>query len=294
MKDLIKKILREETEMTEMGINLGKIKASQPKNYLVKSLKDKERSTKKKNELKKISEKCNSLYSQIDNELKNIRWQDISFTESDKFFYAQLPSKIKDKIKKLSSLYNELVSNDYTSALNPLDRIETMYYDYEDYIKDDEIYLYIDEPRNRTHFPSGLPNSLLGYNLGFKIYRKLLNVLGFMQSEENATREVQEVYRKLLQLPDVNCVIYNDLVLLIEDGLPKSKVIDIVSDSIYERYLTHPTSKKLVLNRSIIVNTKLMRIIGETRLLNLMDELFYSAKEGNKTPFEKLGYITKD
>ena len=38
MKDLIRKVLREDAEMTEMGISLGKIKASQPKNYLVKSL----------------------------------------------------------------------------------------------------------------------------------------------------------------------------------------------------------------------------------------------------------------
>jgi hypothetical protein len=293
MRDLIKKILREETEMTEMGVSLSKVRASQPKNYLVKSLKIKEKGAKKRNELKKLSEKCNLLYSQINDDLKNLRWEDISFKEHNKFFYVVLPSKIKDKIKMLSSLYYKLVTYDYLTMLNPLDKIEQLYYDYPDYIKDDYMYIYIDEPRNRTHFPKGLPKSLLGYNLGFKIYRKLLNKIGFMQSEENATREVQDVYRKLLQLPDVNCVIYDDLVLLIEGGLPKSKVIDIVSDSIYERYLTRPTSRKLVLNRSIIVNTKLIRIIGETRLLDMMDELFYSAKGGNKTPFENLGYKTK-
>jgi hypothetical protein len=293
MRDLILKILREETEMTEMGVSLSKVRASQPKNYLVKSLKIKEKGAKKRNELKKLSEKCNSLYSQINEDLKNLRWEDISFKEKNKFFYVVLPGKIKEKIKEIFSIYNKLATYDYFTMLNPLDKIEQLHYDYPDYIKDDYMYIYIDEPRNRTHFPKGLPKSLLGYNLGFKIYRKLLNKIGFMQSEENATREVQDVYRKLLQLPDVNCVIYDDLVLLIEGGLPKSKVIDIVSDSIYERYLTRPTSRKLVLNRSIIVDTKLIRIIGETRLLDMMDKLFYSAKGGNKTPFENLGYKTK-
>ena len=48
--------------------------------------------------------------------------------------------------------------------------------------------------------------------------------------------------------------------------------------------------KKLVLNRSIIVNTKLLRIVGETRLLNMMYEYYYSAKEGKKVPFQTLGY----
>ena len=48
--------------------------------------------------------------------------------------------------------------------------------------------------------------------------------------------------------------------------------------------------RKLVLNRSIIVNTKLLRIVGETRLLNMMYEYYYSAKEGKKVPFQTLGY----
>ena len=143
---------------------------------------------------------------------------------------------------------------------------------------------------NRTHFPKGLPKSLLGYNLGFKIYRKLLNFLGFMQSEENATKDVQEIYRKLLQIPSINAVVYKDSVLLLEDGLSKDEVIDIVRDSIYERYLTKASSRKLVLNRSIIVSSKLLKMIGETRLLNMMYELFYTAKKEKRVPFEDLGY----
>jgi hypothetical protein len=54
------------------------------------------------------------------------------------------------------------------------------------------------------------------------------------------------------------------------------------------------SQKKLVLNRSILVNSKLLRVIGETRLLNMMDELFYLAKDGDKIPFETVGYKTKD
>ena len=67
-------------------------------------------------------------------------------------------------------------------------------------------------------------------------------------------------------------------------------VIEIVTDSIYERYLTKKNRRKLVLNRSIIVSSKLLKLIGETRLLNMMYELFYSAKKENREPFEKIGY----
>jgi hypothetical protein len=201
-----------------------------------------------------------------------------------------LPKNITNKMKEMTELYEELNKNGYTNGLNPLSKIAQMAADYREFIETIWIYMYTDQPRNRTHFPVGLPKSLLGYNLGVKIYRSLLHKLGFIQSAENATNAVQEVFRRLLEMPDVNAVVYNDTVLLIEDGLPKSKVIEIVTDSIYERYLTKKNTRKLVLNRSIIVSSKLLKLIGETRLLNMMYELFYSAKKENREPFEKIGY----
>jgi hypothetical protein len=290
MRDLIKKIIREETEIKEMGINLRKLQASQPKNYLVKSLKDKEEGQWLRAALKEMSEECNELYSQIDESLKNISWEEIELHEQGKFFYIVLPSEIRTKMLELTELYEELAENNYTNGLVPLNKIKQMAEDYREFIQPIWVWMYIDQPRNRTHFPKGLPKSLLGYNLGVKIYRKLLNVLGFMQSEENASKDVQEVYRKLLQMREINAVVYKDSVLLLEDGLSKDEVIDIVGESIYERYLTKASKKKLVLNRSIIVSSKLLRMIGETRLLNMMYELFYSAKKEKRVPFEDLGY----
>ena len=293
MRDLIKKILKEESEVKEMGLNLNKVRYSQPSNYLIKSLIKKEKGDELKNELKKMTQKCNYLYSKINTDLKNIKWEDIEFSEKGKFLYVMLPKRITNKMKDLTELYEELNDNYYTVGLNPINKISQMAADYREFIETMWIYMYTDQPRNRTHFPKGLPKSLLGYNIGVKIYRSLLNKLGFIQSENDATSDVQEVYRKLLQMPDVNAVIYKDSVLLIEDGLPKEKVIDIVTDSIYERYLTGSNKRKLVLNRNIIVNTKLLRIIGETKLLNLMYELFYTAKKEYREPFETIGYRSK-
>jgi hypothetical protein len=293
MRDIIKKVLKEESEVKEMGLNLNKVRYSQPSNYLIKSLIKKEKGEELKNELKKMTQKCNDLYSKINTDLKNIKWEDIEFSEKGKFLYVMLPKRITNKMKDLTELYEELNDNYYTVGLNPINKISQMASDYKEFIVTIWIYMYTDQPRNRTHFPKGLPKSLLGYNIGVKIYRSLLNKLGFIQSEKDATSDVQEVYIKLLQMPDVNAVIYNDSVLLIEDGLPKEKVIDIVTDSIYERYLTGSNKRKLVLNRNIIVNTKLLRIIGETKLLNLMYELFYTAKKEYREPFETIGYRSK-
>ena len=290
MRDLIVKIIREEAEVKEMGISMGKLRASQPKNYLVKSLKDKEEGQWLKDALKQMSDDCNKLYSEIDESLKNISWEEIELHEKGKFFYIVLPSEIRKKMSELTETYEELAENNYTNGLVPLNKIKQMAEDYREFIQPIWVWMYIDQPRNRTHFPKGLPKSLLGYNLGVKIYRKLLNVLGFMQSEENASKDVQEVYRKLLQMREINAVVYKDSVLLLEDGLSKDEVIDIVGESIYERYLTKASKKKLVLNRSIIVSSKLLKMIGETRLLNMMYELFYTAKKEKRIPFEDLGY----
>jgi hypothetical protein len=290
MRGLIQQILREEAEVKEMGIDIGKIKASQPKNYLVKSLKKKEKASKLKEESKKDVQKINKLYAQIVDGLTNLKWEDIELQEWQNFFYVVFPKKLEKKMEELRNLYGNLLESQYFVGLKEETKVAQLYEDFTKFVEPIYIYLYLDYPRNRTHFPKGLPKSFLGYNIGVKIYRKLLNTVKFIQSEENATSDVQEVYRKLMKMPDVNTIVYKDQTVLIEDGIPKNQVIEIVSDSIYERYLNKPSMKKLVLNRSIIVNTKLLRIVGETRLLNMMYEYYYSAKEGKKVPFETLGY----
>lgn len=290
MRGLIQQILREETEVKEMGIDIGKIKASQPKNYLIKSLKKKEKDSKLKDESKKEVQMINKLYPQIVDGLTNIKWEDIELHEWKGFFYIIFPKKLEKKMETLRDLYGNLLGSQYFVGLRDETRVAQLYEDYTKFVEPVHIYMYLDYPRNRSHFPQGLPKSFLGYNLGTKIYRKLLNRVKFIQSEDNATSDVQEIYRKLMKMPDVNTIVYKDQTVLIEDGIPKSQVIEIVSDSIYERYLNKPNMKKLVLNKSIIVNTKLLRIVGETRLLNMMYEYYYSAKEGKKVPFQTLGY----
>ena len=77
MRDLIFKVLREEAEMAEMGIKVSRLKSLQPKQYLVKTTKKEEKAAEEKKRLKTITEKVNTLYSQISDDLKNLNWEDI-------------------------------------------------------------------------------------------------------------------------------------------------------------------------------------------------------------------------
>jgi len=290
MRDLIFKLLREEAEMAEMGIKVSRLKSLQPKQYLVKTTKKEQKAAEEKKRLKTITEKVNQLFVQITDDLKNLNWEDISLFQKGMFYHVVLPSKIKTKMRRLADFYGELVENDYTNLVSPKEKIEQFYDDYFDFLEDDFIYTYVDAPRNRTHFPKGLPKTLLGYNIGIKIYKQMLNTLGFIQSEPNATKEVQAIYRKLIESPDVNCVIYKDLVLLMKKSLTKDEKIKIVGESIYERYQTRPTSKRLVINQSIVLDSNLMREIGEKRLQSMIDDIYYYSKENFRVPFENIDF----
>jgi len=292
MRKLILNILKEENEILErmMGLKLGKVKSALPGQYLVKTTKKQEKLSAEKRRLKLISSRVNALYTQIEKELKTLNWYDLELTPRDDFFFVVLPKKIKTKIERLSKYYEELLEGDFLNLIVPKDKITQLYEDNKNYIREDFIYVYVDPPRNRTHFPKGLPKSILGYDMGMKIYRNLLDKLGFIQSEPNATPSVQAIYRRLVESPEVNAVMYIDLVLVIDKKISKEEKIKILRESIYERYKMKP-NRRLILNKTIVLDSSLKREIGEKRILSMIEELFYESKNLDYMPFSHIGYI---
>jgi hypothetical protein len=285
MKFLIKKILNEKSDLMEFGMKPGTVKKNMPKQYLFKA---KNTDDDFKKSLRTTSIKVNDLYKEIDSDLKNIQPDDIILTYENGFYFIELPYEIKNKINDLSYYYSNLEYYDYLNFISPKEKISQLYTDNEEFIKEDFIYVYVDEFRNRTHFPKGLPKSLLGYGLGVKIYTKLLNTLGFIQSEPNATKEVQAVYRKMVQSKDVNVIFYRDLVLLIDINLPKEEKIKIFTESIYEKYIKNSWRRRLIPNRDFILDSKLKREIGDSRIYRIVEELFYESREYPHIPFSNL------
>lgn len=293
MRKLISNILKEEAKIFEvMGVKLSKVKSALPSQYLVKTTKKQEKLSAEKRRLKTITNKVNSLYTQIDKELKNLKWEDLYLSPREDFFFVILPKKIKNKISKLNDNFQELYNNDYTDLLVPKEKIEQLVEDFRTFINDDFIYVYVDPPRNRTHFPKGLPKALLGYDLGIKIYRNLLTKIDFIQSEPNASPSVQAIYRRLLELPEVNAVVYTDLVLVINKEIGKEQKIKILRESIYERYKMKP-NRRLILNKTIIMDSSLKREIGEKKILNMIEELFLESRRYEHEPFSEIGYVPK-
>lgn len=288
MRGLIKKILQTESEMIEMGMKIGKLKVIQPQNYLVKSLKSKEKSQKVKE--KDLVLKLNNLYQEIFEDLKNLNWYELRFELQNGHYYLILPSRIKTKIKKLSYLFDKVNGGPYNHLIEPRLKIEQMVIDYENEIRDELINMYTEDDRNRTHFPQGLPKSLLGFNLGFKMYRKLVNDLRFIQSAENASQDVQNIFRQLIEQPDLNCVISKTSVLVLRRNLSKEEKIKIVSEYIYELYHNFVFHKAMTVGRDLVLDGPLLRELNENKVQKLSKELYDYSKKSSRTPFKDSPY----
>ena len=289
MKSLIKKILKESTDdrTSFMGMRLDRLKSLQPTNYLVKSLKDKEEALKTREMGLKSTEIVNevigeyeAIYESIKELLTYLDYNDISFKKIMQpkmpVFYVKLPKYINDQFRKLKkvkakldSLITELGVDIDSDSLKP----SSILRDWEELFVKEGVYLYLD-PGNRTHFPIGLPKSFQGFNLGYKIYRRLLNTLNYMQSSANATREVQNIYRALLKESDVNCVIIENSVLLLKKEMPINRKMNVIYDFIYNSYLSLRKKEPYTINKDVILDSDLSKSIGQRNIKDIFQNSF--------------------
>lgn len=287
MNFLIKKILQEEVEMKEMGLKINKLKELQPSNYLVQSLK-KTRSAKSIEEKSKFySSEVNRLFVEFTERLKSLDWRELTLKRNaNGHFYLFLPKYILDYVKLIVKYY-DLIDFKFYYLINDIEKIYELKDDFRKKIKNNEINMYIEDYRNRTHFPEGLPKSLLGYNLGYKMYRKLLDDLKFIQSEENASKEVQAIYRKLLEQTDINVILSKNSILLLRRDLTKDEKLKIVSEFIFQYYKSNSHNRPCKLQKDIIFDGPLLRELNPNKMEELNRKIFNFSndKQGQRLPY---------
>lgn len=310
MKSLIKKILKEGTDdrTSFMGMRFDRLKSLQPTNYLVKSLKDKEQALKTKEMgvwatqmVDEVINEYDTVYENIKELLTYLDYNDISFKKVMQpkmpVFYVKLPKYINDEFKKLKKiksrlddLITQLESDVDSDSLEPSNMLREWEELFAPGYRGQGVYLYLD-PGNRTHFPIGLPKSFQGYNLGYKIYRRLLNTLTYMQSSANATREVQNIYRALLKESDVNCVIIENSVLLLKKELSINKKMNVIYDFIYNSYLSLRKKEPYTINKDVILDSDLSKAIGQRNIKDIFQNSFDEYRDYYKNiPKRTYGY----
>jgi len=291
MRKIIRKLLENESRLLEFGMSNATLRRYMPKNYLLKNKKTVDDRLKKSLRIK--SEKINQLYLEVVTDLKNLQWQDIEFyVENQKgvnFFFLLLPKELKNKIKKINDYYITLEENNYLNFLISKEKIKKLHMDYVRFISSDYIYMYVDEPRNRTHFPKGLPKSFLGYGLAEKMYRKMIYLLGFIQSDDIAKPAVQNFLINLKGRSDLNVIAYLNSIILIDESLSLDTKIEILSESIYETYRLGSKRKKISLETGdILLDSKLKKQIGVDRINRIIDDIYYNMSNLTHEPFEHI------
>lgn len=265
-----------ESEMNEMGLDLSRLSRTQPRNYLVKRLKNVEKESEKKQRIYQYQK----IFLSAIEDIKNLDWDDLIIKEESKDnFWFYFPKEIDKKLRSSWSLKNSRLN--YRDDM--LDKRFNLFLILSENRKFPyNIELYMESDRNRTHFPGGLPEWLLGLGLGVKVYRKLLNKVGYIQSTDSASDDVKKLYSILIQMEDVNCAVTKDSTLVIEKSLPKDRKAAILGEYILELYkLKYP--RKIQLNKEIILDSYLLRELGVNKVVKFLDEIFlYNKKIGRK------------
>ena len=275
MEKLIKKLLREEIEVKEMGINISRLKKLYPKQYLAQRVKELEKEKPKFEEIK-------SEFEDLIEKIKNISWEELSFQTSTRYSSStaetlalHFPREIERQIKHVLKIGKKIQEYEY-KKLGP--RMEDFLHKGEDFFGSGRPFMQIEHCRNRTHFPHGLAEWLKNLGLGFKMYRKILNDFGFMLSEENASGSAQKIYTDLIQLPEVNCVLEKSTTLVMDKSLPKERKERILTEFLIEQYVDF-NERKFRLNKTIVLDSALLSQLGKDNVERLIEDTYKLSKD---------------
>ena len=133
-------------------------------------------------------------------------------------------------------------------------------------------------PLNRIHYQTGLPKSLKGIGLGYKLYKALIYKLGWGCSEQNATPEAQRVWEKLFMDSDIIAFrSKNNDYLALSLSVDSDERASVLRQ--WEEFYKIKTNTEVLSNQKIIVvresvytaiDNKLYRNTDENFLYNLL------------------------
>jgi hypothetical protein len=242
-------MLNKNKEVNEMGLSIPKLKKTIPQNYLLKSIKEKEKRDKEKKQIKElylIKEKILFLF-------KNLDWRRIKIKNSEyDVFLFRYPENIEKEMINFKTKYEKI-------AITSLMDLEYFYRDIK-YMMSDNVDINL-ESNHRTHF-SGIPESFKGMNLGFKLYRKLVDSVGYIMSDISASDGVKIIYYQLTQEKDLNCVVTKKDVLIIKKDWPKMVPI--------EKFLEFSSIIRFKFGVNIIFDSDLQKKLGMRRINALL------------------------
>lgn len=235
-------------------------------------------------EFKKFSEIAAQIYQMF----KELKWQDIKFetvSGSRRGSTAKevpiLPAALRAKIKKAFDIDSE----EARKAFRKENRIFAKTWQAGDGF-DNAIYMEVEdvEGHQRTHFPGGIPDSLRGYKLGYKLYRALLEKYKYLCSNTSGTTDKDRVWTSIispkkdsrgrLTADDVHSMLAKDDVFAMVKNISNRKKIEHVGKFLKEIGIEDYDLTK----KNLGVDDELMEILPT----NIKDQLDPKKKEEAK------------
>lgn len=199
-------------------------------------------------------------FDQIISALKAMRWQDVSFETSGEYETVILPAPILD-------LMREAYDIDFTSADRDMKQGN---YGFKGANRrgTNFIQMRVDSSQ-RSHFPNdGIPNSMRGTGLGYKLYRALLNKHKWLKSNTAGTTEKDYAWASMispkkdannnLTEDDVHAIVGPDFVFAMIKSLPNAEKIRIAS-----QFINGISNKDRLTKRNFAVDPELWALLPD-------------------------------
>lgn len=138
---------------------------------------------------------------------------------------------------------------------------------------------------NRIHFGDGIPGSMRGLGIGYRIYKSFVKLLGWASSADNASPESQYIWFLLCQDPDHEVILVKNRVMVVRKDLNEKKKISIISDFLNNigKYLSedgHDDGTVLVdENLRKLRGLRLNRMVGG-EVMNRLNRILYKRGVG--------------
>lgn len=236
-------------DLSERGVNLE----NHPETYLAKRKKDVEKAKSYK-----------TVFNEVIRMLKEMSWKDITWKIDDtstRICYPILPEDVRNKMLEASRVNVGMAGNDFKDG--SLAFAKTL--NGSDINSSNSIFMKVesDAELQRSHFPNhGIPKSLRGTNLGYKLYRALLEKFKYLRSNTAGTTEKDYVWQSIVSKKpddsDVHAIVTGNDVLAILKTIPDREKINIA-----KRFISGYVNPSSITSRNFAIDDELKAILPD-------------------------------
>jgi len=211
-----------------------------------------------------------NLFKEIMKQLKDMSWKDIAFVDGPNsggynYQFILLPEAIRENIKALERLDASRAKAAFKKGgFSFLKTFDTAAPD-----TGSHIHMKVESPGSgqRSHFPNnGIPDELRGANLGYKLYRALLQKFKYLKSNTGGTTEKDYAWQSVISTKkdaagaltedDVHTIVGKSSVLAMIKSLPDAEKIRIA-----KAFISSDIDKANITTRNLAIDPELKAIL---------------------------------